>query len=91
MVRQLWRVFNAPAYGRGMRRRRAPVVEREQRPADLADWAGKWVAVKDGRVIAAAHSSRELVPQVRALGLAGEGAVAQFVPPPSETVVIGVG
>lgn len=54
-------------------------------------WAGQWVAVKDGEVIAAAHNSRDLVPQVRSLGPKGRGAVAQFVPEPSDVVVIGVG
>jgi hypothetical protein len=91
MVRHLWRVSNGSAYGRGMRRRRPPVVERERRPPDLDKWAGKWVAIKDGKVIAAAHNSRDLVPQVKAMGEAGKGAVAQFVPPPSDTIVIGVG
>ncbi len=54
-------------------------------------WAGSWVAVKDGEVIAAAHNSRELVPAVRQLGARGRGAVAQFVPEPSDVVMIGVG
>jgi hypothetical protein len=50
-----------------------------------------WVAVKDGKVIAAADNSRDLVPKVRELGEAGRGAVAQFVPPHSDDIVIGVG
>ena len=50
-----------------------------------------WVAVKDGEVIAAAYNSRDLVPEVRKLGEAGHGAVAQFVPPHSDEIVIGVG
>jgi hypothetical protein len=50
-----------------------------------------WVAVKDGKVIAAAHNSRDLVPMVRELGEAGRGAVAQFVSPHSDEIVIGVG
>jgi hypothetical protein len=50
-----------------------------------------WVAVKDGKVIAAAHNSRDLVPMVKELGEAGHGAVAQFVPPRTDEIVIGVG
>jgi hypothetical protein len=63
----------------------------EQRLAVLDDWAGCWVAVKDGRVIAAAHNSRELVPELRKLGARAQGAVAQYVPPRSDTIMIGVG
>lgn len=47
----------------------------------MPPWAGMWIAVKDGKVIAAAYNSRDLVPAVRKLGEAGHGAVAQFVPP----------
>jgi hypothetical protein len=50
-----------------------------------------WVAVKDGKVIAAAHNSRDLVPMVRELEAAGRGAVAQFVSSHSDEIVIGVG
>lgn len=61
------------------------------RPSALDGWAGMWVAVKDGKVIRAAPTSTDLVRQVIEMGPAGEGAVAQFVPPHSESVVIGVG
>jgi len=57
----------------------------------LDKWAGMWIAVKDGKVIAAAYNSRDLVPMVKELGEAGRGAVAQFVPPRSDDIVIGVG
>jgi len=50
-----------------------------------------WVAVKDGEVIAAAHNSRDLVPEVRSKGEKGRGAVAQFVPHRSDDIMIGVG
>jgi hypothetical protein len=50
-----------------------------------------WVAVKDGKVIAAAYNSRDLVPEVRKLGEDGHGAVAQFVPPHTDEIVIGIG
>lgn len=66
-------------------------VAPERNPADLDRWAGQWVAVKDGRVVASAPTSRELVPAVQALGDAGRGAVAQYVPEYSDVIVIGLG
>ena len=58
---------------------------------ELDRWVGLWVAVKDGQVVAAAGTSVELVPMVKALGPSGEGAVAHFVPEPSDEIMIGVG
>jgi hypothetical protein len=66
-------------------------VEPERRPEGIDHWAGLWVAVKDGKVIAAAENSRDLVAKVRSKGPAGVGAVAQFVPRRTEDIVIGVG
>ena len=66
-------------------------MEPERRLAALDGWEGYWVAVKDGEVIAAAHSSRELVPKLHEMGQAGRGAVAQYVPHESDVIVIGVG
>lgn len=66
-------------------------VEPVRRLADLDRWEGMWVAVKDGKVIAAAHNSRDLVPKLVEMGPAGRGAVAQYVPRPSDTIVVGVG
>lgn len=66
-------------------------MEPEHALPDLERWAGMWVAVKDGEVVAAAHNSRDLVPEVRKLGEAGYGAVAQFVPRHTDEIVIGVG
>ena len=63
----------------------------EKRLPDLDRWVGCWVAVKDGKVVAAAHNSRDLVPELRRLGPAAEGAVAQFVTPPSDEYMVGVG
>jgi hypothetical protein len=74
--------------GHGRRQRR---VKPERALPGLERWAGMWVAVKDGKVIAAAYNSRDLVPEVRKLGEAGHGAVAQFVPPHTDEIVIGVG
>jgi hypothetical protein len=53
--------------------------------------AGRWVAVKDGQVVAAAHSARELVPAVRKLVKEGRGAVTQYVPHRSDTIMLGIG
>jgi hypothetical protein len=61
------------------------------RPADLESWVGKWVAVKDGRVVAVADTSRALVYEVHKLGTNGRGAVAQFVPPISDAAMVGMG
>jgi hypothetical protein len=66
-------------------------VETVRRLADLDNFVGKWVAVKDGRVIAAAETSRALVYEVHKLGAKGRGAVVQFVPPPSKSLMVGVG
>ena len=73
--------------GKGARRK----VEPERRPEGIDGWAGLWVAVKDGKVIAAAENSRELVARVRSKGPSAAGAVAQYVPQRTEDIVIGVG
>jgi hypothetical protein len=88
MINKLLRVVKEWRYPRGMA---THAVEPVRRPDFLDNWVGMWIAVKDGEVIAAAYNSRELVPMVREKGKAGEGAVAQFVPPRSEDIVIGVG
>ena len=87
MRRSVWRVAAACGYRRGMATRYTP----EPRPAELEQFVGRWVAVKDGKVVAAAFNARDLVPQIHALGEDGRGAVAQFVPEPSDSVMIGVG
>jgi hypothetical protein len=66
-------------------------VQPIRRLQELDGWTGMWVAIKDGAVIAAAPTSRELVVQVRSKGELAKGAVAQFVPTPSDEIVIGVG
>lgn len=87
MFRILRRVAAAFGYRRGM----APTWAPEPRPTELEEFVGRWVAVKNGKVVAAAFNARELVPQIHALGEAGSGAVAQFVPLPSDSIMIGVG
>lgn len=76
---------------RGRRATQRKPLEPERRLRDLDRWEGLWVAVKDGKVIAAASNSRELVPKLVEMGPAGQGAVAQYVPRRSDTIVIGVG
>jgi len=73
--------------GRHARRK----VEPERRPAGIDHWAGLWVAIKDGKVIAASENSRDLVAMVRSKGPGGEGAVAQYVPKRTDDIMIGVG
>jgi hypothetical protein len=89
---RLWRVLSPLAYFRRMATRRGRRhIEPERALPGLDQWSGMWVAVKDGSVIAAAHNSRDLVPMVKELGEAGKGAVAQFVPPHTDEIVVGVG
>lgn len=86
-----WRAVTTRGYRRAVPDHRPRKVEPVRRLPELDRWSGMWVAVKDGAVIEAAPSSRELVARVRSLGERGKGAVAQFVPPPSDAIVIGVG
>jgi hypothetical protein len=68
-------------------------MEPERRLPELDNWVGLWVAVKDGKVIAAASTSLELVDalhKLRPVGV-GKGAVAQYVPRPTDEIMIGVG
>jgi hypothetical protein len=82
------------AYRRGVAQaRRHEPMEPERRLPELDRWVGLWVAVKDGKVIAAAPTSLELVDalhKLRPVG-AGRGAVAQYVPEPTDRIMIGVG
>jgi hypothetical protein len=82
-----WRYRRSVGVGRQV----SAVVEPVRRPHELDDFVGKWVAVKDHRVIAAAATSSALVYEVHKLGNRGEGAVAQYVPPPDTAFMVGVG
>lgn len=75
----------------GIARGGAEHLEPVRRLPDLDDFVGKWVAVKGGHIIAAADTSRALVYEVHKLGAKGKGAVVQFVPPPSDSLMVGVG
>ena len=92
MPHTVWRVARRRAYRCGMGTRRKP-MEPERRLPELDQFVGLWVAVKDGKVIAAAATSLELVDalaKLRPVG-AARGAVAQYVPRPTEETMIGVG
>lgn len=88
MTIRLWRALRGRGYRRGMSNRRSGP---EPRNPALKGWEGYWVAVKDGKVIAAANNSRDLVPELRKLGKKAHGAVAQYVPLPDNAMVVGVG
>lgn len=90
MIRKLWRVVKQPAYRSAMKR--APnAVQPERRLNALDGCEGMWVAVKDGQVVAGAYNSADLVRMVIEMGPKAEGAVAQFVPPREDAIIIGVG
>ena len=71
--------------------RSTPPLEPVPRPADLDNFIGKWVAVKDGAVVAVADTSRALVYEVHKLGEGARGAVVQYVAPPADSFMVGVG
>ncbi|MDQ1711652.1 MAG: hypothetical protein QOE45_1102 [Frankiaceae bacterium] len=89
MLRIVQRVAAVAGYLRGMAA--GTRWEPERRPAELDQFVGMWVAVKDGRVVTCARNARDLVPRLHELGDQGKGAVAQYVPYPSDAVMIGVG
>lgn len=71
--------------------RRGPRLDVTPRDPGLADFAGQWVAVKDGRVVASHPKASEVAKALLALGEDGEGAVLQRVAGPMEAVAIGMG
>jgi len=93
-MRRAWSRAFRRRYGSRMGLARHPRVPPEapiRRPQDLDQFVGEWVAIKDGQVIARAASSRQLVYEVRRLGNRGRGAVAQYVAPPGDSHMVGVG
>lgn len=88
-MRNVWRGSAQRSYGRSMAR--AAKAEPVRQPEALKDWAGYWVALVDDKVIAAAHSPRELVAKLHEMGPSAAQAVARYVPEPSDVIVIGVG
>ncbi len=62
------------------------------RPAALDDFVGKWIAVSDGQVVAAAETSRQLALQVHSMDRQlREKVVVEFVRPASDSYIVGVG
>lgn len=53
-------------------------------------YPGKWVATMDRKVVAVADTSLEITRKIQALGLSGK-AVARYVPPDDDVIVMGVG
>lgn len=81
-------------YPQGMgisRARPAGYVPPMPRPEGIESYAGRWVAVAHGKVIAAADTSQELAKTMRALGTEADDAAMQFVRPPVAGYIIGVG
>lgn len=66
-------------------------VEPERLPEAIKGWEGHWVALRDGKVVAAAHNPHELVAKIHEMGPAADGAVARYVPHRSDSIIIGVG
>jgi len=89
----LWRVARRLPYVRGMGgiARRSGKATLVPRPSVLDNYAGEWVAVKDGRVIAHSSSSREVVRQMKKLGPKAEGAVLQRAASAAEALAVGLG
>lgn len=71
-------------FGKSPRNRGLPALP------ELDHYPGKWVAVKDRKVVAVADTSRQLMHKIQALGLAGQ-AVSRYVPPDDDVIVMGVG
>jgi hypothetical protein len=89
---RLWRVACRAGYRRGMAiARKSRPIQPARRPSALEAYAGQWVAVKDGVVIAHAPNSRDVVRQMRLMGPAAEGAVLQRAAQPDEALAVGLG
>jgi Family of unknown function (DUF5678) len=90
--RCLWRVACLAKYRCGMGvARKSPRIQPVRRSSVLDEYAGQWVAVKDGQVIAHGRNSRDVVRQMRQMGPAAEGAVLQRAPEPTEALAVGLG
>jgi hypothetical protein len=67
-------------------------LEPVRRLPELDRWAGMWVAVKRGEIIAAAETSSQLTHRLREMGLSAKGAVTEFVRPGHEdSYAVGIG
>lgn len=89
----IWRRLNGAPYAArvGIARRGGPKPPVPP-PADLAQHQGRWVAVRDGKVVAVADTPKQLVYEMSKLSPADrEEAVMQKAHAPSGAVVIGMG
>lgn len=90
--RSIWRVACMAKYRRGMGiARTGPRIRPAKRPAALDEYAGQWVALKDGRVIAHSPDPRTVVHEMRRMGRAAEGAVLQRASKPTDSLAVGLG
>ena len=74
----------------GVARSREPIEPLPRLPA-IDQYAGQWVAVKDGRVVACALRARDLVVLVRAMGADGANATVERVAGLSDSLRVGLG
>ena len=79
------------AYASDMPVGRRPIkrIEPLRRLAELDHYEGRWVAVKEGRVVLDAPNSSALAKSLRQAGI--HGATAMFVSPSSEGYRVGLG
>ena len=88
----LWRVACLASYRRGMGiARRSRRIQPARRLHVLDQYAGQWVALKDGRVIAHSADARDVVRQMRQMGREAEGAVLQRAAEATEALSVGLG
>ena len=89
---QLCRVVSERPYSRYMGvARRGNKVNPVPRDEALDAYAGEWVALKDGVVIAHGPSSRDVVRQLKNMGPAGKGAVLHRAATRDEPLSVGLG
>lgn len=91
-VRRWWDRLRS-GYGRAMGQpgptRR---VAAQPRPKELDGFVGKWVAVIDGEVVAAADSSHQLALQLHDMDYRHRaGVVVEYVRPATDSYIVGVG
>lgn len=91
---RIWRRVAAAPYASAMgiaRRDKGRRYSPVGMPSSLAMYEGLWVAVLDGKIVAAANTSRELVGDLAKLGPAGRGATMQRVPAAERGLMVGLG
>lgn len=69
--------------------RKLPPMEPLRHLPELDEHMGQWVAVRGGRVIAVASSSKDLAYELHRRGI--RDAVSQYVPKPSDGIRVGLG